>query len=68
MSTLTMMERTATGWRCPRCGSTQEDTILPVRVAECNCAGIDAQKARDEELPPLPDWVDPSEAWEREDL
>jgi hypothetical protein len=41
MTTLTRMERTATGWKCPRCGSTQEDTILPVRAVECNCAGLE---------------------------
>lgn len=41
MTTLTQMDRTATGWRCPRCGSTQEDTVLPIRIVECNCAGLD---------------------------
>jgi len=42
MTTLTQMERTATGWKCPRCGSTREDDLLPVRVVECNCVGLDA--------------------------
>lgn len=42
MSTLTMMERTATGWRCPRCSDTCEDDLLPLRAVECNCVGLDA--------------------------
>lgn len=40
VTTLTQMERTATGWRCPRCGDTREDDILPMRVVECNCTGL----------------------------
>ena len=40
MSTLNPMTRTAAGWRCERCGSTMEDTLLPVRSAECNCEGL----------------------------
>lgn len=46
MTTLTQMERTTTGWTCSRCGATQEDTILPVRVVECNCIGLGAFHAR----------------------
>lgn len=42
MSTLTPMDRTATGWKCPRCGDAREDDILSVRTVECNCARIDA--------------------------
>lgn len=41
-NTLTPMDRTATGWKCPRCGDAREDDLLPVRSMECNCAGIDA--------------------------
>lgn len=37
-----MMDRTASGWKCPRCGSTTDDGVMPVRTAECNCAGVDA--------------------------
>jgi hypothetical protein len=42
MATLTQMEKTTTGWRCPRCGSTLEDGLLNTASASCNCYGPDA--------------------------
>lgn len=42
MSTLTLMQRTADGWKCPRCGSVMEDPLRASAVAECNCVGMGA--------------------------
>lgn len=46
MTTLTMMERTATGWKCPRCGSEREDDFMPLHVVACGCAWQDALHQR----------------------
>lgn len=41
MTTLKRMEKTPTGWTCPRCGGGLDDDLQLTQSAACNCAGLD---------------------------
>ncbi len=75
MTTLTMMVRDPVSqhWECPRCGWRMgENDLLSsmIKTSECNCIGVGTPEGyfKQTAAPPLPDWTDPSEYWEREDL